>query len=287
MTSSRLSFPGHAAFRILFVLAALLPAAAAAQGPDTAGGPWIYKANGNVNLSQAYFDNWTKGGSNALAWESRLEGSALRKAEGWDWETKAKAAFGQSRVASLGTRKSADELSVETIYTRHVSEWVNPFASARLQTQFYAGYEYDDTADTSTRVSGPFDPTYVTQTVGLGKDFDDAYKVRAGATLKETFSAARYGYAGSSGSRVEPGASVIIEVRKGVMENILLTSVLDIFADFKGLEAVDVRWENQIGAKVNSFVSANFGLDVLYDRDQSTSRQIRQSLAVGISFLSI
>jgi hypothetical protein len=71
------------------------------------------------------------------------------------------------------------------------------------------------------------------------------------------------------------------------MENILLTSTLDVFANFKGLDAVDVRWENQVTAKVNSFVSANAALDVLYDKDVSTRRQIRQSLAIGISFLSI
>lgn len=260
---------------------------ASAQDSDVPPSPWKYTASGNLNLSQAYFDNWTKGGSNALAWESRLEGGALRTAEDWDWESKGKAVYGQSRLEGLGTRKAADELSFETIYTRKVSEWVNPFASARVQTQFAAGYTYDDSAGTRARVSGPFDPTYATQTVGLGKSWGEAYKARVGATLKETFSAARYGYAGADGRKVEPGASLVLDVRQSLMENILLTSVLDIFADFKGVDAVDVRWENRIAAKVNALVSANFGLDVLYDKDQSTSRQIRQSLAVGISFLTI
>jgi hypothetical protein len=260
---------------------------AVAQDAPQEAGTWKYTANGNVNLSQAYFDNWTKGGSNALAWEGRLEGAANRKGEGWDWESRAKAAFGQSRMADLGTRKVADELTLETMYTRHFSEWLNPFASARLQTQFAPGYDYDDEAGTRARVSGSFDPTYLTQTVGLGRAWGETFRARGGGSLKETFSAARYGYAGADGRKVEPGASVIAELRYGFMENMLLTSVLDVFADFKGVDAIDVRWENQVTAKVNSFVSANFGLDLLYDKDLSTSRQLRQSLAIGISFLSI
>jgi hypothetical protein len=259
---------------------------------DTLKFGWNNSATGNLNLSQAYFDNWTKGGTNALSWESRLEGVALRKEADWNWESKGRALYGQSRLDDLGTRKAADELMVETIYTRNVSAWVNPFASARFQTQFAPGFEYDDSS--STRVSGVFDPAYLTQTVGLGKSWEDAYKVRLGGTLKQTFSAARYGYADDASTdgtietfKLEPGATFTAEIRRGLMENILLTSVLDVFANFKGVDAVDLRWENQVTAKVNSFVSANFALDVLYDKDLSTKRQVRQTLSVGISFLSI
>jgi hypothetical protein len=260
---------------------------------DTVAYGWKNSANGNLNLNQAYFDNWTKGGSNTLAWETHLEGIVFRKAESWDWESKAKAAYGQSRVGSLGTRKGTDELMLETVYTRKFSEWVNPFASARFQTQFAPGFVYDDTAGARARVSGIFDPAYFTQTIGLGKTWRDAYKVRAGGALKQTFSAARYGYADDPSTatvetfRLEPGASLVAEARRELMENILLASVLDVFVNFKGTDAVDLRWENQITAKVNTYISANFGLDVLYDKDLSTRRQIRQSLAIGVSFLKL
>lgn len=287
----------------LFLSALLLAAAVHAQdatdpasSPEDAPEPefgWKNSASGTINLSQSYFDNWTKGGTNALSWESRLEGVALRKEADWEWENKGRIVYGQSHLEGLGTRKASDELMVETIYTRKVTEWINPFASSRLQTQFAGGYEYNDSAGTRTRVSGPFDPTYVTQTVGLGKSWTDAYTVRVGGTLKETFSAARYGYADDTETveietfRIEPGASLTAEVRRGVMENILLTSALNVFVNFKGVDAIDVRWENQLTAKVNSFISVNGGLEVWYDKDVSTRRQIRQTLAVGISFLTI
>jgi hypothetical protein len=285
MTSSRIPLTGRMAGTALSLALSLVVSAVAQDEEPELG--WKRTASGNLNLNQAYFDNWTKGGSNALSWETRLEGAAVRKEADWDWESRGKAAFGQSHIDGLGTRKAGDELTLETIYTRKISEWVNPFASARLQTQFAAGYSYDDEAGTSERVSGPFDPTYFIQTVGLGRNWGDEYKLRAGAALKETFSAARYGYAGADGFKIEPGASAVAEVRRGVMENILLASVLDVFIDFRGVDAVDVRWENQVTAKVNSFVSTNFSLDLLYDKDLSTRRQIRQTLGVAVSFLSI
>jgi len=274
-----------------FLVAFPASAQVAATPPPEFG--WKNSANGTVNVSQAYFDNWAKGGTNTLTWEGRLEGVALRKEADWDWESKARAVYGQSRLDGLGTRKASDELLLETAYTRKVSAWINPFASAKLQSQFAAGYAYNDSAGTKTRVSGAFDPTYLTQTVGLGKSWADAYKVRVGGSLKETFSAARYGYADDDATasvetfKLEPGASFTAEMRRPVMENILLVSVFDVFANFKGSDEVDLRWENNITAKVNALVSVNAALEVLYDKDLSTKRQVRQTLAVGVSFLRI
>jgi len=291
--------PARVMFASLFSCLLLTTALSHAQNagePSSAAPPefgWKNSANGTLNLNQAYFDNWTKGGTNALSWEGRLEGMALRKEADWDWQSKGRVVYGQSHLDGLGTRKSSDELMLETVYTRKVSEWVNPFASARLQSQFAVGYSYNDSAETRARVSGVFDPTYFTQTVGLGKSWTDAYKVRVGATLKQTFSAARYGYADDPATaevetfRLEPGASLTAELRRTLMENILLTSALNLFANFESADAIDVRWENQVTAKVNSWVSLNAGLDLLYDKDVSTRRQIRQNLAVGVSFLSI
>lgn len=268
------------------------PPPGSGEAPDTTFG-WKNSASGSLNLSQAYFDNWSKGGTDALNWELRLEGVALDKRQDYDWESKGKAVYGQSRLQGLGTRKAVDELMLETIYTYKWTNWLNPFAAARFQSQFAAGYEYNDSLGTRDRISGPFDPSYLTQTVGLGRSWRDAYKVRVGGTLKETFSATAYGYADDEATaavetfKVEPGASFTAEVRQEVMENILFTSTFDVFANFKGAEETDVRWENALTAKVNRFVSANAALDLLYDHDVSTRRQIRQSLAIGISFLTL
>ncbi len=279
-----------------FILAmTLLPALLFAEGVDSTSG-WKHTLNGLANLSQSYFDNWTKGGSDALNWEIRFEASAVKDRPDFTWESKGKAAYGQSKIANLDPRKSSDELILETIYTRKLNDWINPFASGRFQSQFAPGNKYDDAPGSLapvTRVSGSFDPSYATQTLGAGYNWRKELQLRLGGTLKETFSSTRFGYADKKSTakietfKLEPGASFTANYQKGLMENILLNSTLDVFANFKGMDEVDTRWENTITAKVNKYVNVNFGFDMLYDKDLSNSRQIKENLAVGISFLSI
>ncbi len=66
----------------------------------------------------------------------------------------------------------------------------------------------------------------------------------------------------------------------GLMENIFVNTLLDVFVNFKGVDEIDGRWENTVTAKVNKYINANFGLSVLYEHF-SDSRQIKESLAIG------
>ena len=223
-----------------------------------------------------------------------MEGGAVLNQSDYNWESKGHAFYGQNQVADLGSRKSSDELVLETIYTRKLNAWVNPFAATRGQSQFAPGYSYNDSAHTRSKISNSFDPTYVTQTLGMGYRYQKDLNVRVGGTLKETFSSKKYGYADDKTTtdqvetfKFEPGASFTVAYKYGLMENILLNTLLDVFVNFKGVDEIDGRWENTVTAKVNKYINANFGLSVLYDKDLSDSRQIKESLAIGISFLSI
>jgi hypothetical protein len=263
--------------------------APAPKGPPLG---WSHQYNGLFNLSQTYFDNWAKGGSNALTWELKLEGVENYEAAKYTVENKGKAHYGRTQIANLSSRKSSDLLDLESIFTYKWGTLVNPFGSARLLTQFAAGYNYPDTG-ARARLSGPFDPTFITQTLGLGYTAITDLKVRLGGTVKETFSATRYGFADEASTtkietfKLEPGLSFTTNYSVGILENILLTTLLDVFVNFKGVDEVDGRWENVLTAKVNTYINVNFGFDMLYDMDLSDSRQIKESLAVGISFLSI
>jgi Protein of unknown function (DUF3078) len=255
-------------------------------------GAWKHSANGFFNLSQTYFDNWVKGGTNAMTWELRLEGSSTYEDSKLLWENKGKALYGRTEVADLNSRKSSDLLDLQSMLTYKLGTWVNPFAATQLMTQFDAGYNYEGTP--RVRVSGPFDPTYLTQTLGVGYTTVPDLNVRIGGTLKETFSATRYGYADDTETegeietfKFEPGLSFTSTYKFSLMENILFSTLLDVFVNFEGTKEIDGRWENQITAKVNKYVSTNFGLDMLYDYDLSESYQLKQSLSIGISFLSL
>lgn len=280
--------------RCLFSLLCLSIIPASAQAPaDTVQFGWNRQASGLLNLSQSYYDNWVKGGSDALTWELNFQGAANLEREGFRFENKGKIAYGQTKIGDKGSRKSSDEWNLESIYTWKLGKWVNPFVSAVERSQFTAGYKYDDEAGTRALTSEFFDPAYFFQTAGAGITPVENLKERLGVTLKETFSADN-GYADDVETadeiedfKIEYGLSSVTEYQITLMENILAATRLEVFVNFKGLEDVDGRWENRIIAKVNKLISVNLELDMLYDIDQSESGQTRESLSVGIAFLSL
>ena len=253
---------------------------------------WKRQVTGLLNLSQSYYDNWSKGGTDALAYELSLGGTALYDQEKYQWETKAKALYGRAKLGSLASRKTSDELNLETIYTYKLAVMVNPFASLTGQTQFAPGYAYS--GDTlRTQISDAFDPTYFNETVGVGITPLKGLKERLGASMKQTISSEEYGFAddGETGEieefKQEYGVTSITEYAARLMDNIQGTTRLEIFANFKGWDEIDARWANQVTAKVNSFINVNFDYEMLYDKDLSESYQTREGLSIGISILKL
>jgi hypothetical protein len=253
---------------------------------------WKREFNGMLNLSQAYYDNWAKGGTDALSYELNLSGAALYDQEKYQWETKAKAVYGRTKLGSLASRKSSDEMDLESIYTYKLAVMVNPFASLTGQTQVMPGFKYAEDA-TRTQISDSFDPTYFTETLGLGVTPFKGFKERLGGTMKQTLSSKEFKFAddtktdGIESFKQEYGVTSITEYEAELMQNIKGTTRLEIFANFKGWDEVDGRWANQITAKVNSLISVNFEYELLYDKDLNESYQTREGLGVGISFLKL
>jgi hypothetical protein len=277
--------------------AALALSASAIHAQDAAPAPadsvkygWDFKAGGMLNLSQGYYDNWAKGGDDNFAYQWNLNGEAALKEESYTWETKAKAVYGRTKLGSLASRKSADQFDFETIYTRLLKILVHPFASATAQTQFFPGYNYSGTPVVRSQISDYFNPSYFTQTIGIGVEPVKNLKERLGATMKQTVGS--YGFQ-KDGVRTgedfkqEYGLTSTTEYEYALMENIQASTRLDIFANFKGTDEIDARWANHIAAKVNKWVNANFEYEMLYDKDLSVDPQTREGLSIGISFLSL
>jgi hypothetical protein len=266
---------------------------AAPAAVDSAKYGWTHKVNGMLNLSQVYFDNWSKGGTDALAYEVNLGGECLLDQEKYQWGTKSKAVYGRTKTGNLASRKSSDELNLESIYTYKMSVMVNPFASVTAQTQFAPGYDYP-TDSTRVKKTDSFDPTYFTQTVGVGVTPFKGLKERLGGTMKQTLSSEEIGIADDKETlgevetfKQEYGVTSITEYEAQLMENIKGTTRYEVFVNFKSWHEVDQRWTNQITAKVNRFINVNFEYELLYDWDLDQSYQTREGLSVGISFLKL
>lgn len=244
---------------------------------------WKNDATGIVNFTQNQFDNWAAGGENSWSWQADVNAKFANDQEKYNWTTSGKFSFGKTKVGDAGSRKAADEIKLESVYTFKMSLFANPFVAVSGLTQFTKGYKYE--ADTSYAVSEFMDPGYFTQSIGVGMIVNKNVKTRLGAALKETVTD-KYPklYGKGKTMRTEFGAESVTDAEFFVMDNIKYVSKLELFSNFKGLDETDVNWDNIFSAKVNSLITVSLNVRLMYDKDVSAKRQLKETLAVGLSY---
>ncbi len=280
---------------VLFLLMPLLFLSAQEEGKekDAPKYGWQKDVIGSLNLTQAAFDNWTQGGENSLAWQLNLNAKFINDQAKFRWANTGKVAFGKSKIGDQESRKSVDEIRLETVYTYKLNKYLNPYASAYGETQLAKGYKYTDTSRVA--ISNFFDPAYFVQSAGLEYFHKEIIKSRLGAALKETI-ADKYAVLYSDDpetdneiekSRVELGAESVTELSLKLAQNLLYNSRLELFSTFEALNSTDVRWDNVVSAKVAKYVEVTLNVQLLYDRDISRKRQLKQALALGLTYTFI
>jgi hypothetical protein len=250
---------------------------------------WQNEVVAGLNLTQTSFDNWSQGGENSLAWQFNFNAKFINDQEKYNWSNTGKLLFGRTKVGSQDSRKSIDEIKLESVYTYKLTPYVNPYVSASAQTQLMKGYKYTDT--TNFVVSNFFDPAYFIQSAGIGYTPNEDFTTRIGAAVKETVTRDYpVPYADDPDTpeiektKVEPGMESVTNLNVTLAKNILFTTNLQLFSNMKAFNEIDVNWDNLLVAKVNDYINVNFNLKLFYDRDISTKRQLMQSLALGLTY---
>jgi hypothetical protein len=272
---------------LLFAVSLPLPVAAEEEEAPEYG--WKNQVVGSLNMTQAQFDNWSQGGENTLAWQLNVNSSFALDQMRFSWTTTGKLSYGQAKIGDLDARKSADEFRIESVYLYKLGDYVNPYVSGLLQTQIMKGYNYE--AEDRFPVSNFFDPGYITLSAGVAYEPTSYLITRIGAATKTTITK-EYAVGLTDDPETtsiektdtEFGALSVTELRKPLAENILLTSKLDLFSNLESLKKVDVRWDTILSAKVSRFVDVNLNLELLYDSNVSSKRQLKQLLALGLSY---
>ncbi len=286
-------------FRLLLALALLPVFSAAAQDPDTLG-RWNQSLAGTVNASQAAYSNWTQGGVNAIAVTAIVNGQATRQTLMWGQTHKLQLGYGVVKQDTLSLRKAEDMIRLETSL-RYRGEGFfrrfRPTVAVAFRSQFAAGYNYDknpfkDGRTPPVQVSAFMAPATITQAVGLTYEPVNWFRQRVGLGGKQTVVAVPtlrtlYNMSEDKLMRVEAGLESRTEVDADLAENIHLTSSLGLFAAFNRPDMPDVTWDNEIRMKVNSWLSTNLQVALLFDRDQSARAQIKEVLSLGVSIIMI
>ena len=249
---------------------------------------WTHKVVTGLNFTQVSYKDWTQGGQNALAYTLWLNGSSVRDMEKTNWSTSYKFAFGQARLSGQGLRKTDDEIFLQSLLIYKLWTYINPYASFTLRTQFAKGYEYP--GDTEVAVSKFFDPGYLTQSLGAAYKPIPEITTRLGVGVREIVTSDFNGYADDPTTpeiekvKINGGIESVTDAEWTFAENMQFKSKLELFAAFNSLDEIIVRSDNTISAKVNEFVTVGFNVLLVNDVTASKRTQIKEVLAIGLSY---
>ncbi len=273
----------------LISLLLLLIASVLSQEKTAIDTTWQKEAVGSFSFSQAHFDNWATGGENTFAHQFDLGGKLVYNSDKYIWTNAAKIAFGNSKIGETETKKTIDELRIESIVTYLLEFMAEPYLALKGETQLAPGYIYDE--NSKTQVSGFLDPGYFTQSVGFQYSPIEELPIRFGAAVKETITKdfpAPYTDDPETKRietiKIEPGLETVLAFSKKINENTLINATIDLFNNFTSIEATDVRWDTDIITQITKYINVKLNVKLFYDKDISVKRQLNQSLLLGISY---
>ncbi len=242
--------------------------------------------NVNAGVSQASFDNWAQGGQPSFSWQAGLDAGITGEWEVINWKNFLSARYGESTYEGSGPRKTVDEIKAESTGALKILRMFGPYIAFSWRTQIAPGYEYGDDGD-KTEISRFMDPGYFRESAGIKYEPADFLTTRMGFGMKHT-AAQLYGerFIGEKNETIknEAGLELTAEFNKKFTENFRIKSKIDLFSDFSATDRIDVDWENDATLKMNDIFNINFSYRILYDRDISPLRQIKQSLTAGASY---
>jgi hypothetical protein len=249
---------------------------------------WNHKVVTGVNLTQVSYKDWAQGGQSSLAYTLWLNGSSVQDMEMTNWSNSYKLAFGQARLSDQGLRKTDDEIFLESFLIYKLWTYINPYAALTVRTQFAKGFEYPQGNEVG--VSKFFDPGYLTQSIGAAYKPMPEIVTRLGVALREVVTSEFNAYSDDPATteiekvKVNGGIESVTNAEWNFAENMQFKSTLELFAPFKTLDEVVVRSDNTISAKVNKYVTVGFNVLLVNDVTVSRRTQIKEVLAIGLSY---
>ncbi len=162
---------------------------------------------------------------------------------------------------------------------------------ADFQTQFTNGYDYS--TEPPLHVSSFMAPAYSNMALGISYKANDNYSCfLSPITLRTTMvlddvlaNAGAYGMKDGNHFLFEPGAYFVANGQQKIMENVVLTSRLDLFTPYNNdFGNIDVNWDLAANCHINKFLTATVSTTLRYFEREIPKIQFRQMLGLGLSY---
>ncbi len=250
---------------------------------------WNNSGDISIMFNQASFDNWIKGGENSLALNGLINYNFNYKKNKSVWDTKLILAYGLSRIDDQ-TKKTDDRFEINSTYGKQASKlWYYSFFG-NLKTQMTDGYDYSVSPKITT--SKLFAPAYLSFGPGMLWKKSDNLKVNfAPATSKMTLvmdddlsAAGAYGVDPGKNFRYELGMAINGYYKFNLMKNISMENILGLYSNYLDHpENIDVDYQMNMVMTINKYISANLGLNLLYDDNALQDLQVKEVFGLGFN----
>lgn len=256
---------------------------------DTLDG-WDYNLMAELSGSQTSFSNWSQGGVNSISGSASSWFDAKYRKDRFGYLLSTNLKYGKARLEGEGTRKTSDQISIKNKFTHNFRDKpYSLYGNFDFSTQFDEGIDYATEAGEQDQVISRFmAPGYFRQSLGFSYDPFSSLTIEAGIGFKETYMrdsrlSERYGLEAGETFRFEAGGALNISFEKQIMENIMLQSSFESFANIqKSLKHTDFEFSNQLVGSVNKYINTTLNFVMVYDRDFSTELQIKQMFSAGL-----
>lgn len=259
-----------------------------------------FYGNTRFNFNQAYFSNWISGGESALTLLYGLDYNFnYSDRNGLVWDSNLLLSLGTTYVSgSKYLKKADDRFEINSLVGKQINTYWNYSGFLSFKTQLLPGFKFfnQDGEELRERVSQFLSPAILQAGLGFYYKKNQDFWVNMSPVsariiivskkfTQELEAESKYfGVDFNKRSKFFFGALISGFYKKEIMENIIWENKFSVYVNYlEKTENVDFDWNSNMRFKVNSKISGNFILHLLYDDDLIGKLQVRELLGLGIN----
>ena len=253
-------------------------------------GPWVLSGTESIQLSQAFLENWTKGGENSISLLSDLLLNANYKKNKNEWENYIRHQIGIISSESYDTQINNDQIEMNSKYGLKASKKWYYSALFNFKSQFFNGYNNKSREEI---ISGFLSPAYFTCAIGMDYKKDKVFTLLLSPfTAKLTYvldtakvDQTRYKIDENKRSSFSNGASIVNNINWKISTELSLISKLDAYVSYFTKESLkQIDWEIIFNMRVNRFLSTRINTKLRYFTNESENIQFKENFTISFNY---
>ena len=259
-----------------------------------------FYGNTRFNFNQAYFSNWISGGESALTLLYGLDYNFnYSDRNGFVWDSNLLLSIGTTYISgSKFLKKADDRFEINSLVGKQINRFWNYSGFLNFKTQLLPGFRYynQDGNEMREKVSQFLSPSIFQGGLGFYYKKTDFFWLNMSPISARIIIASKnytrelendskyFGVDFNKRSKFFFGALISGFYKKEIMKNIIWETKYSVYVNYlEKTKNIDFDWDTNLRFKVNSKISGNFILHLLYDDDLLGRLQVRELLGLGIN----